>query len=168
MVERGQLEIENLLEGTSGHIRATPAPRVTSKLVESDSEDEPDYSDDDSDDTDDSESPAKIQNWRLVHPVDWTPSQSAQWVLSLGPRFAAYAPLFSANRVTGSFLMTINEDAIINIGIANFRDRRELFNQAKRLRDITANGTKASEYFKFKMLCVVSVCSRDVCFFRVI
>ena len=138
MVERGQMKFENLLEGLPSSSAWTPKP---TKLVESESEEGSN-----SEDSDDEDNPVSIQNWRSVPPMKWTPPQTAQWVVSLGPRFAVYAPLFSVNRVSGGILLSINEENLLNIGISNFRDRRQLQKQAVRLRDTSVNGTRSGSF----------------------
>jgi hypothetical protein len=142
MVERGQLKMESLLQD----LPALPAVvRSRSHLVDSDSDS---ASDSDASDSAESDSDSEagdnstfIRNWRAVPPIDWTPPQTAQWVFSLGPRFAMYSPLFSSNSVSGSLLLGISEDNLLSIGVRNFRDRRELQGQVEKLRTSTANGS---------------------------
>jgi hypothetical protein len=140
LVERGQLLPTEILELETKATPAAPRKSITTQLVESDSDGDNDDNADESDDND-ADSSINVRGWQQTKPIEWTPAQAAQWVFSLGPRFAVYAPLFSANRVTGTVLLGINEENLLNIGVANFRDRRELKTQAQRLRTVTDHGT---------------------------
>jgi uncharacterized protein YgiM (DUF1202 family) len=147
MVERGQLKVESILEGLPIAISVTP--RAT-KLVESDA-------DDDDDEDGSGDEAVEIRDWQRVPPRDWTPSQAAQWVYTLGPRFAVYAPLFSSNMVTGSLLMGLVDENLLSIGVSNFKDRKQLLSQSDRLRLATEGGKRSGKNCFLKSVCYMYI-----------